>query len=226
MANSWESYGNSDKLYFWTPKSLQVVPAAMKLKDACSLKEKLWQTSAGYRHHFDDKCMYSQSYGFSTSHVWMWELDHKGGWAPKNWCFLTVLLEKTLESLLDSKEIKPVNPKGKPWIFIGRTDAKAEALSNTLVTWLKELPHWKRHWFWERLRAGEGKGWQRMRWSDGIIDSMDMSLNKLQEMVKDREAWHTVVHGLVKSQTWLWLNDRNMHSWVPWRGLHRDHFYH
>ena len=81
------------------------------------------------RHHFADKGPYSQSYGFSSNHVQMWELDHKGSWAPKNWCFQIVVLEKTLERPLDSKEIKPVNPKGnQPWIFIGRTDAEAETL--------------------------------------------------------------------------------------------------
>ena len=77
---------------------------------------------------FSDKVPSSQSYGFSSSHVWMWELDHKEGWAPKNWCFWTVVLERTLESPLDSKEIQPVNSKGNPpWIFIGRTDAEAKA---------------------------------------------------------------------------------------------------
>ena len=80
------------------------------------------------RHHFADKGQYSQSYGFSSSRVWMWELSHKEDWAPKNWCFQTVVLEKTLENPLDSKEIQPVNPKGnQPWIFFGRTDAEAEA---------------------------------------------------------------------------------------------------
>ena len=80
------------------------------------------------RHHFANKCPYSQSYGLSSSHVRMWDLDHKESWAPKNWCFWTVSLEKTLESLLDCKEIQPVNPKRKQrWIFIGRTDAEAEA---------------------------------------------------------------------------------------------------
>ena len=79
------------------------------------------------RHYFADKRLYSQSYGFSSSHVGMWELDHKEGWSPKNWYFWTVVLEKTLESPLDCKEIKPVNPKGnQSWIFIGRTDAEAE----------------------------------------------------------------------------------------------------
>ena len=80
------------------------------------------------RHHFADKGLYSQSYGFSSSHAKMWELDHEEGWAPKNWYFWTVVLEKTVESSLDSKEFKPVNPKeNQPWIFIGRTNAEAEA---------------------------------------------------------------------------------------------------
>ena len=101
------------------------------LKDSCCLGEKLWQTRQDIkkqRHYFANKGSYSQSYGFSSSHVWMWELDHKESWAPKNWCFWTVVLEKTLESPLDCKEIKPINPKGnQSWIFIGRTDAEAEA---------------------------------------------------------------------------------------------------
>ena len=80
------------------------------------------------RHHFADKGPYSQSYGFSSSHVWMWELDYKESWAPKNWCFWTVVLEKILESPLDCKEIQPVHPKGnQSWIFIGRAEAEAEA---------------------------------------------------------------------------------------------------
>ena len=80
------------------------------------------------RHHFANKGPSSQSYGFSSSHVWMWELDHKEGWVPKNWCSWTMMLVKNLESPLDYKETKPVNPKGnQPWIFIGRTDAEAEA---------------------------------------------------------------------------------------------------
>ena len=91
------------------------------------------------RYPFADKGSYSQSYGFSSSHVWMWELDCKEGWVPKNWCFWTVVLEKTLESPLDSKEIKPVNPRGnQPWIFIGRTDAEAEAP----VLWSPDAKSW------------------------------------------------------------------------------------
>ena len=93
------------------------------------------------RHHFADKGLYSQRYGFSSSHVQMWELDHKEGWSPKSWCFLTVVLEKTLESSLDNKDIKPVNPKGnQSWIFIQRTDGWSWS-SNTLATWCEEPTH-------------------------------------------------------------------------------------
>ena len=92
----------------------------------------------------------------------MWELDYKEAWAQKNWCFWTVVLEKTLESPLDCKEIQPVHPKGdQSWVFIGRTDVEAET-PNTFATWCKELTHLKRPWCWERLRAGrEGdiRGW-------------------------------------------------------------------
>ena len=91
------------------------------------------------RKYFANKCLSSQSYGFSSSHVWMWELVHKESWVPKNWCFWTVVLEKTLESPLGCKEIKPVNPKGnQPWIFIGRTDAEAE----TPIVWPPDAKNW------------------------------------------------------------------------------------
>ena len=90
-------------------------------------------------HYFANKGLYSQSYSFSSSHVRMWELDHKEGWVPKNWCFWTVVLEKTLESPLDCKEIKPVNPKGnQPWIFIGKTDAEGEAP----ILWPPDAKNW------------------------------------------------------------------------------------
>ena len=114
----------------------------MKLKDACSLKEKLWPTRQHIkkqRHYFANKGLYDQSYGFSSSHVQMWELDHKESWAPKNWCFWTVVLEKTLESPLDFKEIKPVDGKGnQSWIFIRRTDAKVEAP----ILWPPDVKNW------------------------------------------------------------------------------------
>ena len=96
----------------------------MKSEDCCSLQEKLWQCVKYQRHHFADKGPYSQSYGSSSSHVRMRELDHKEGWVQKNWCFGTVVLEEILDSPLESKEIKPVNSKGnQPWILSGRTNA-------------------------------------------------------------------------------------------------------
>ena len=115
------------------------------------------------RHYFTNKCPSSQGYGFSSSHVWMWELDYKESWVLKNWCFWTVILEKTLESPLDCKEIQSVHPKGnQSWIFIERTDVISWN-SNILITWCKELTHWKRPRCWKRLKAGgegDDRGWE------------------------------------------------------------------
>ena len=128
MEGKWKQW---QALFSWASKSQQTVTAAMKLKDASPWKKrynKPRQHIKKQRHYFADKSPSSRSYGFSSSHVWMWELNHKERWVSKNWCFLTAVLEKILESSLYSKEIKPVNSKGnQPWIFIGRTDAEAEA---------------------------------------------------------------------------------------------------
>ena len=135
----------------------------------CALEEKQDQPRQHIkkqRHYFANRGPSSQSYGFSSSHLWMWELDYKEDWAPKNWCFWTVVLEKTLESPLDNEEIQPVNPKGNhSWIFIGRTDAKVEA-PNTLATdaksWLiGKDPDAGKDWRWEEKGKTEDEivGW-------------------------------------------------------------------
>ena len=143
------------------------------------------------------------SKGFSSSHVWMWELDHKEGWAPKNWCFQILLLEKTLESPLDGSNqpiLEEVNPEYSLEVlllklklqYFGHLICRADLLENTLMQ--------------RKMEGRRRRGWQRMRWLDKITDSMhSMSLSKLQGVVKDREAWHAAVHGITKS--WTWLSD-------------------
>ena len=163
------------------------------------------------RHHFADKGPSSQSYGFPNNHARVQELGHKEGWAP-NWCFWTVVLEKTPESPLNFK-IKPVNPKGnQPWYsleglmlkvklqYYGHLMRRANSLEKTLK--LGKIGG-RRRW-----------GQQRMRSLDGIIDSMDLSLNKLWQIVKDSGAWCTAAHGVIKSQPQLTEQQHPLHKWM------------
>ena len=129
-------------------------------------------------------------------------LDHKEGWAPKNWCFWIAVLDKTLESPLDSKEIKPINAKGnQPWMFIRRTDAEAE----TPILWPPVVKNWLigKDLILGKIEGRRRRGRERMRWLDDITDSIDVSLNKFQEVVKDREAWPAAVQEITKIWTQL-----------------------
>ena len=163
------------------------------------------------RHYFANKLPSSQSYGFSSGNVWMTDLDYKESWTiswvSKNWCFWTVVLEKTLKSPLNCREIQTVYPEAnqseysleelmlklKPQYF-GHLIRGTDSFEKTLMLGKRE----------DRRR----NGWQRMRWLNGITDSMHMSLSKLQALVRDREAWHSADHGIAKSQTQLsnWSN--------------------
>ena len=152
-----------------------------------------------HKHHFADESPYSHSYGFSSSHVWMWELDHKEGWAPKNWCVHIVLLEKTLESSLDYKERETVNHKGnQPWIFIGRTDAEADAP----ILWPPDVKNWQ---IWKDPDAGKDRRQEEKGMTeDGIVGwHHQLDGHDFEQAPGAGDRHCAVVHMVAKSQTWL-----------------------
>ena len=165
--------------------------------------DKCGQCVVKQRHYSADKCLYSQGYGLPSGHIWLWELDCKEGRMPKTWCLRTVVLEKTPESPLVSKEVRPVNLKrDQPWLLPGRTDAlKLKFQYFAHLVWTDDSL--EKCLMLGMIEGRRRRGCQRMRWLDGIPNAMSMNLGKPQEMVRDREVWHAIVHGVAKRQTRL-----------------------
>ena len=212
MGKQWKQW---QTLFSWAPKSLQMVTAAMKLKDACFLEEKLDQPRQHIkkqRHYFANKGPSRQRYGFSSSHAWMWELDYKESWALKNWCFWPVVLEKTLESPLDCKEIQPVHPKGnQSSVLFGRNDAKAE----TPVLWTPHSKSWLigkdsdggRDWGQEEKGTTEDEmaGWHH--WLDGRESQWTLGVGDGQGGLACCDSWGRKESDMTERLNWTELNN-------------------
>ena len=204
----------------WTPSASSLYRTLGSCGCGTSLEEMLAPWKKSYdkpkqhikkqRHYFTNRGPSSQSYGFSSSHVWMWELGHKKSWAPKNWCFWTVVLGKTLESPWYCKEIQPVLSKGdQSWVFFGRTDVKAE----TPILWPPDAKNWLtgKDPVLGKIKGRRRRGRQRMRGLDGITNLMEMSLSKLWDW------WWTGRPGVLQSMGL----QRVRHNWateLSWRG--------
>ena len=217
MASRWRNSGNSGGLYFgglqnhctWWLQSWNKKTLTPWKKNYGQPRQHIKKQ----RHYFANKCLSSQACGFSSSQVWMWELDYKESWAQKNWCFWTVVLEKTLKSPL-GKEIQPVHPKGdQSWIFIGKDWCRSWN-SSTLATWCKDLTHLKRPWCWERLKAG-GEGDDRG--GDGWMASLTRWTGV---WVNSRRWWWTGRPGVLQSMG----SQQVGHDWATelnrWCGCH------
>ena len=199
-------------LVLWAAKSWWTVTAAMKLQDY----DKPRHCFKEQGHYFADKGPYSQSYNFSSTYVWMWELDYKEGWALKNWCFQTMGLKKTPESPIDSKEIEPVNPKGnQPWIFIGRTDAEAQILWRLDVKsqFIEKDPDYRKDWRQKEKGIPEDEmvGWHHQ-----------LNGHEFEQILGDSEGYGSLMScspwlHCIESKEWdtaEWLNHNNINFFI------------